>query len=438
MHPLAEQLNTTINAAHPHLFSMLSDMGKRLFFPKGILSQSAEAKEKAHTINATIGIATEGKKVMTFPSVEQQLNGIPAESALTYASSFGVMALRKAWKEAQLEKNPAMRHFSSSLPVVTCGLTHAISTVADMWVNPGDAILLPDLYWGNYNMVFSVKRGAELHAFPLFSETGGMDIPGFETAVTELAAVREKIIVLLNFPNNPTGYTASKQEGAALVRILKDTADRGKQVIVLLDDAYFGLFFDENSLQESLFGHLATASDRLLAIKMDAATKENYVWGLRVGFITYGIPISGDPAAVYDALEQKTAGCIRGNISNASHLGQTIVLNSLNHPAFASEAQEKNDTLKARADHVKAVLSDTKFDRAWEPYPFNSGYFMCLKLKTVNAEALRTHLLDTYGIGLIAIGERSLRVAFSCLEINQIPALFDRILDGIDDLTRTA
>jgi hypothetical protein len=27
---------------------MLSDVGKKLFFPKGILSQSAEAREKAH------------------------------------------------------------------------------------------------------------------------------------------------------------------------------------------------------------------------------------------------------------------------------------------------------------------------------------------------------------------------------------------------------
>ena len=34
-------------------------MGKALFFPKGILSQSAEAKQKAGKINATIGIAKE-------------------------------------------------------------------------------------------------------------------------------------------------------------------------------------------------------------------------------------------------------------------------------------------------------------------------------------------------------------------------------------------
>ena len=48
---------------------MLSDVGRKLFFPKGILSQSAEAKEKAHTINATIGIARENGRTMVLDTV---------------------------------------------------------------------------------------------------------------------------------------------------------------------------------------------------------------------------------------------------------------------------------------------------------------------------------------------------------------------------------
>ena len=55
--PLAKELNDTIERENPHVYSMLSDLGKRLFFPKGILAQSAEAKEKAKRYDATIGIA---------------------------------------------------------------------------------------------------------------------------------------------------------------------------------------------------------------------------------------------------------------------------------------------------------------------------------------------------------------------------------------------
>ncbi|MBW2239619.1 MAG: hypothetical protein JRF39_11425, partial [Deltaproteobacteria bacterium] len=59
MNPIAQSLNQIIEKGNPYLMEMLSDVGKNLFFPKGILSQSAEAKEKAHKLNATIGIATE-------------------------------------------------------------------------------------------------------------------------------------------------------------------------------------------------------------------------------------------------------------------------------------------------------------------------------------------------------------------------------------------
>jgi hypothetical protein len=60
---------------------------------------------------------------------------------------------------------------------------------------------------------------------------------------------------------------------------------------------------------------------------------------------------------------------------------------------------------------------------------------MCLRLKTVNAETLRLHLLEKYGVGLISIGEKDLRVAFSCLEESDIPELFDIVLKGVKDLS---
>ncbi|HSQ86403.1 MAG TPA: aminotransferase class I/II-fold pyridoxal phosphate-dependent enzyme, partial [Desulfobacterales bacterium] len=162
----------------------------------------------------------------------------------------------------------------------------------------------------------------------------------------------------------------------------------------------------------------------------------NFVWGLRVGFITYGCPINGDSLTVYDALEKKTAGSIRGSISNASHLGQTIVLRSIQGESFTAEKEEKFEILQSRARCVKKVVSDAKYKEAWDAYPFNSGYFMCLRLKTVNAETLRLHLLEKYGVGLISIGDKDLRIAFSCLEETDIPVLFDIVLQGVKDLEK--
>jgi hypothetical protein len=59
---------------------------------------------------------------------------------------------------------------------------------------------------------------------------------------------------------------------------------------------------------------------------------------------------------------------------------------------------------------------------------------MCLALKTVGAEPLRVHLLDTSRVGLIATGEHDLRVAFSSVDEENLPALFDFIYQGIKEL----
>jgi len=211
-------------------------------------------------------------------------------------------------------------------------------------------------------------------------------------------------------------------------------AQKGTNVLAVTDDAYFGLFYEDYALKESIFASLIGRDPRLLAIKLDGATKENFVWGLRVGFVTYGANLGADSKGPYEALEKKTAGAVRGSISNASHLSQEIVLKSLQSETYPAEKQEKFIIMKERAREVKRVLADPKYQQAWEAYAFNSGYFMCLRLKTVEAEPLRVHLLEKYGVGLISLGKTDLRVAFSCLEKEDIRELFDTVFQGVRDL----
>ncbi len=434
MNPIATELNTDIKTGSPHILEMLSDIGKQLFFPKGILSQSAEAKEKATNINATIGIATEKGGTMCFDSVADSICGIAPEAALTYAPSFGIAALRQAWQAELRTKNPSLEHAAISLPVVSNGITHGVSVFADVWVDPDDVAIVPDMMWGNYTMILTVRKKARLVNYTTFNQSGGYNVDAFEKAVRAQAQEREKIIVMLNFPHNPTGYALTKTEGARIADILTDVAQSGTNVLAVCDDAYFGLFYEQETLKESLFAKLCQRHPRLLAVKLDGATKENFVWGLRVGFITYGLPIQNNAGAVYAALEKKTAGAVRGSISNASHLSQSIVLKSMQDERYAAEKQAKFDVLQKRAERIKAVLSNGKYAKAFEPYPFNAGYFMLIRLKTVDAEQLRIHLLEKYGVGLISIGKENLRVAFSCLEEERIGELFDTILQGAEEL----
>ncbi len=434
MNPIAQELNGIIKQTNIHVFEMLSEVGKNLFFPKGILSQSAEAKEKAYKFNATIGMATEKGRTMHLPSIMTMLKGLEPEETLTYAPSFGIMTLREQWQKSLIDKNPGIKGTKISLPVVTNAITHGLSVVADMWVDPGDVIIIPDKMWGNYNLIFSVRRGAQVVNYPFFTTQNGFNLEAFENCIRSEAQSKKKVIVLLNFPNNPTGYTVTPEESDRITDILVNQAQEGTRVLVITDDAYFGLFYEDSALKESIFTRLLDRDPRLFAIKLDGATKENFVWGLRVGFITYGGSFNQDPDPLYGALEKKTAGGVRGSISNVSHLSQQIVLKSLVSAEFVAEKNEKFKIMKERALEVKRVLADSKYASVFEPYPFNSGYFMCLKLKTVEAEPLRRHLLEKYGVGLISLGKTDLRVAFSCLEKENIKELFDIVYAGAKEL----
>jgi aspartate/methionine/tyrosine aminotransferase len=435
MNPIAEELNEIIQDANPNIYDMLSSKGKNLYFPKGIISQGAEAKEKAFKYNATIGIATENAVPMYLPSIMSYINLSPGES-LNYAPSFGKPELRKTWQQLMFAKNPSLAGKETSLPVVTNAITHGLSVTAEMWIEEGDVILLPDKIWGNYNLIFTVLHGAKIRQYSLFSSQGGFNLSAFERALQEEAQERKKIAVILNFPNNPTGYTPTEAEGKRIAEIIINTAEKDNNVVVILDDAYFGLFYDDDLMKESLFALLAGVHPQIMAIKLDAATKEIYAWGLRVGFITYGTVLKGNPKDAYGALENKTAGAVRGTISNSPHLSQSIVLGSLDSESHKMEKEEKFRILFKRATRVKEVLANKKYRDAWDVYPFNSGYFMCLGLKTVNAEELRLHLLDQYGVGVISLGKTDIRVAFSCVEEEDIPELFDMIFQGIKDLEK--
>ncbi len=435
MNPLAEELNKIIISEAPHLYELLSELGRRFYFPsKGILSQSAEAKKKAFKFNATIGTAMEHGEAMHLDCLTSQLPAISPDNALLYAPSPGNQKLREAWLAKDLKDNSEMNGKPCSLPIVTCGLSHSLSLIADMVADAGDVLVYPDKNWGNYALNFVQRKGAIPRLFTLFKD-GGFNLDSFrETLEAVVAEGRKKIIVLLNFPNNPTGYSPTEQECCGIAATLKSIADKGVNLAVIVDDAYFGLFFKPETRRQSLFGKLAGLHERIWAFKADAATKEVYVWGLRVGFVTFSIGGVAADSPLFEAVNAKMGGLIRAVISNSSALSQHLVLNALNSPDFFAQREAKASVMRRRALKVEEVLKNSDYSQAWEAYPFNSGYFMCLKINGVNANALRVHLLEKHGVGTIAVNDTDLRVAFSCIEVENIPELFSLIFQAWKDL----
>lgn len=426
----AANLNQVIKAANPSVLDMLSTRGKAIFFPKlGILAQSAEANGKE--INATIGIALEDDgKPVALPSIAKNLI-LPAGDAFPYAPSPGRPDIRKLWKEMVFRKNAGLTGKTFSLPVVTAALTHGLSMAGYLFCDEGDTVILPDLFWENYGLIFTNAFGASLDTFPTYTNAGGFNVAGLRAKLRE-PAPRGKKIVLLNFPNNPSGYTPLPSEVKEIVSALNESAERGDKVVVFIDDAYFGLVFEDSVYAQSIFVELCDLHPNLLAVKIDGATKEDYVWGFRVGFLSYAI--KGGTPALYEAMEAKTGGAIRGSISNTSNPAQSLLVRSWSSSEYTAEKSQKFNLLKRRYDAVKGILAEhPEYREQFLPLPFNSGYFMCIKPK-VDAEKLRQKLLTDYSTGTINFGG-VVRLAFSATPTDKLPKLFDNIYKACQELS---
>jgi len=431
LNPQAEALNRVLQTQNAATYELLSRKGRAIYFPAmGILAQGAAAKGKE--INATIGTAYEDDgKPMVLPSVANLLK-IDSKDAFPYAPSEGIKPLREKWRELMKIKNPSLAAQEISLPVVTCGVTNGLSIAGYMFIEETDEILLADLYWENYDLVFANAYGARLRFFNLFKERS-FDIDSFREAVSQKPVGKK--VVILNFPNNPSGYTPAKREYEEITDVLKKAAQAGNRLIVMLDDSYFGLVFENTVMTESLFSGLANCHENLLAVKLDGLTKEEYAWGLRVGFITYGI--KNGSKELYKALEDKTAGAVRGNISNSPHLSQSIFLQALKSEGYQKEKQINKDKIGERYSRVKEVLEAHPEYREYFDYlPFNSGYFMCVKLKHSDPDRIWELLLSKYDTGVICYSEKALlRIAFASMPLHKIERLFANIYFACKECT---
>lgn len=423
MHKLAEELNSTLGG----ISNMLSDAGKKMYYPYGgILGQGAEAAKCR--INATVGMAfEEDSSPLTMECFEKQTTLPP--KAFLYAGSFGLAPLRARWSEMQREKNPSMLNVPSSAPVVTNALTHGLSVCAELFAGPGDTVVAPDLYWDNYSLIFEETRGAKIKTFPMFDAERRFNAAEMEKL---LSSGNSKKILILNFPNNPTGYTATMEDAKAIVAALERVAQSGVPIVAICDDAYFGLVYEDGIHGESLFGELCGVSPNLLAVKLDGTTKEDYVWGLRVGFVTFGFKDATQ--AQLKALEAKAAGVVRATISNASSIGQHMALTAFSDPGYKKQKQEKYETLRSRYCKIKTILKDhPEYSDSFEAMPFNSGYFMCIRPKGIPAELVRKQLIEKYSTGVIVLSGL-IRLAFSTVPTCFLDELFGNVHKAICDL----
>ena len=201
---------------------------------------------------------------------------------------------------------------------------------------------------------------------------------------------------------------------------------------MVTDDAYFGLFFDDEPCHQSLFAKVCDLSENILGIKCDAATKEEMVWGFRVAFITYGS--KGLTDEHYDALAQKTMGALRGSLSSCALPSQNILLKGMLDPNHNADKAMGVKKIGERYFALRKALERHASSKALEVVPFNSGYFMSFRCEC-NAEDLRRYLLDKYQTGIIRSDDHHIRLAFASVDLDKIDGLVDTVYKAAEELS---
>lgn len=407
----ANQLNKRLQQAYPAVMELLTDFGKRLYFPKGVPAQAAEAKDCMY--NATIGqLKDDIGKPLPLPIMAEKCMGLPQEEIFLYTPQGGRSDLRHAWRNRIL----AQKKVPISLPVVCCGLTHGLSICADLFIDADTDVILPSPRWGNYDMVFGIRRNSRVHNYMTMS--GSSQYPkdwhfNLEGLQQVLSSITGKGFLVLNTPSNPGGYTPTEAEVDTLVAII---AAHPHPLCILLDEAYIGMEWDSTSFQYSLFSKLHTLDkSRFLLLKVDGATKELFFFGGRIAFVSSNI--EGEAAR---ALEEKFIACIRSTVSALPSPSQAIVHAALVHPQLEEEIQSIRAVLRSRYLMLKRSLNDSSL----QYWPFNSAFFALVHCSGP-PEEMRRKLLQE-GVGLVSFPiANALRLSYSTVAEKDIPTLID-------------
>ncbi len=435
-----------------------SEYGRMIFNPTGIFYWTGRSKTEAK-INATIG-AAKGKKSVVFddgddsritlciPSIQQNFPGLGVEEIFPYAPEVGLPAFRKAWKSWMLKKaGPSAERLERQimLPMVMPGITGALSVCLRMFVDPGKPVITPDKRWENYDNMFDRNLFLKVEEFPGF-DGQDFNLQGLLDAINRVWKTEDTATVVLNFPNNPTGYCPPKSAARELVDAIHALVlHTNKRLVLLLDDAYEGYVYDEDAEPWSLFYQFEPRNN-FLPIKLDGVSKELLWYGARIGAITIALPDEWsnavDRADLENEIENKFRGIVRNTVSNCSMVAQSAAVKALdNLDAVMAERQKTINELKDRYDATKAELAKVTTDLI-TPDPFQGGFFCFVNLAKdagLKADDVCDHYLKKYQVGSVPLVRddiNGVRLAFCSVETADIPEMVQSLEKAVLDLAK--
>lgn len=192
-----------------------------------------------------------------------------------YTSNWGLLPLRKEIR-LYLEKRFGVSYREENEILVTVGASEGIDLSMRTLLNPGDEVVLPLPSYVSYAPLIRLSGGVPV-GIPCKQEEGFIVTPqALESVLTERTRV-----LILPYPNNPTGAIMTKEELSALLPLI-----RKHDLMVVSDEIYAELTYSGRHVS---FASLEDMQERTLTL--NGFSKSFAMTGWRLGYVCGPAPI---------------------------------------------------------------------------------------------------------------------------------------------------
>ncbi len=249
--------------------------------------------------------------------------------ATHYSSNLGYLELRKALSR-YVGKNFGAEYNPESEILVTVGVSEALDLALRALINPGDEVLYHEPCYVSYRATILFAGGV-----PLAVETKAENGFRLTRAMLEAKCTPKTKVLMLNFPNNPTGAIMGRQD-------LEDIAAFAceRDLIVITDEIYAELTYDA---PHTSIVSLPGLRDR--TIFLHGFSKAWAMTGFRLGYAC-------GPAELIEAMmkiHQYTMLC-------ASSLAQKAAIEALTRPDI--DVGEMVSEYRRRRNYIASAFAD--------------------------------------------------------------------------------
>ncbi|MEG2597026.1 MAG: aminotransferase class I/II-fold pyridoxal phosphate-dependent enzyme [Oscillospiraceae bacterium] len=188
----------------------------------------------------------------------------------SYSANAGMIELREAIS-SYMERKFNLIYDAKNEVVVTVGGSEAIDLCIRAFVNPGEEVLIPEPCFVAYDPMVKLASGVSVPIHTVEEDQFRLTAKQLEAAITE----KTKVLILA-YPNNPTGAVMRRQHLEEIAAVLKK-----HDIIVLSDEIYAELTYNG---RHTSIAEIDGMKERTVIV--NGFSKTFAMTGWRLGFAT--------------------------------------------------------------------------------------------------------------------------------------------------------